>query len=521
MSRATPCRIIALPPPSASLLKRFAPRLACRLVAVPLVPNGEDFPQIIALGHVNEVGGGALNPFGKSFRAHKFVWSLEMCLDDADGDGETNGMELGDPCCVWKEGDRPARSWGLSHPGDPEKTSGMLEHPVDVAKLKAGVEKLRSFDDLAKLLMAQGLDCSVESAGKSGGAMTPETAAARDAEFWKFYFKGEADPPPPVTVGAALLDLVATLLYPLLHPVNFIGTVVSVVVETVIGFVDAARHGGLYKHGQKVFTLIVVGCLIRTLRTGVVGDFWRASRTEKVKIVLLATLWVEFISGLLHITFDNPAFQHTPFIGAMARDFQWHHKKPTHICNQTWPKFLGAIDSGVVVLFVIGTFIHPKSKWMRMFTIVSFPLFYLMMASHRWSHIRREQLPPIVQVLQQTGILLSQEVHSVHHVRASHPPTHRLAFPIPSIMLSTTYADARLCRMQANYDQNFSLMTGWSNPFLNWACINLMGPKNTTWAYFFFAWTSMPGWLPFAIDKARKQAEPSNQPLVGSKTAVS
>ncbi len=491
---------------------------------MPLVPNGEDFPQVIALGHANQVGGGALNPFGKSFRAHKFVWSLEMCLDDADGDGETNGMELGDPCCTWKEGDRPARSWGLSHPGDPEKTSGMLEHPVDVAKLKAGVEKLRSFDDLAKLLMAQGLDCSVESAGKSGGAMTPETEAARDAEFWKFYFKGEADPPPPVTVGAALLDLVKTLFYPLLHPVNFVGAVVGGVVDTVSGFVDAAQHGGLYKHGQKVFTLVVVGCVIRTLRTGVVGDIWHASRSDKIKIVFLATLWVEFISGLLHITFDNPAFQHTPFIGAMARDFQWHHKKPTHICNQTWPKFLGAIDSGVVVLFVIGTFIHPKSKWMRMFTIISFPLFYLMMASHRWSHIRREQLPPIVQVLQQTGILLSQEVHSVHHVRASQTPVHHS--DIFRFQLPNTYAfnDPRLrdvAPMQANYDQNFSLMTGWSNPFLNWACINLMGPKNTTWAYFFFAWTSMPGWLPFAIDKARKQSQLSTQPVTGSKTAVS
>lgn len=187
----------------------------------------------------------------------------------------------------------------------------------------------------------------------------------------------------------------------------------------------------------------------------------------------MAVLWVEFISGLLHITFDNPAFQHTPFIGAMARDFQWHHKKPTHICQQTWPKFLGAIDSGIVVLFIIGTFIHPKSKWMRMFTVVSFPFFYLMMASHRWSHIRREQLPPIVQILQSYGILLNQEVHSVHH---------------------------------ANYDQNFSLMTGWSNPFINWACINVMGPKNTNWSYLFLAWTAMPGWLPFAVERARKTA---------------
>ena len=74
---------------------------------------------------------------------------------------------------------------------------------------------------------------------------------------------------------------------------------------------------------------------------------------------------------------------------------------------------------------------------------------------------------------------------------------------------------------QANYDQNFSLMTGWSNPFLNWACINVMGPKNTTWAYFFFAWTSMPGWLPFAVEKARKNPKTSTGQLVGDKAAIS
>ena len=25
-----------------------------------------------------------------------------MCEDDADGDGQSNGRELGDPCCLWE-----------------------------------------------------------------------------------------------------------------------------------------------------------------------------------------------------------------------------------------------------------------------------------------------------------------------------------------------------------------------------------------------------------------------------------
>ena len=456
------------------LLLTSAPGPAAHQTFLPLIPNAEDFPQVLALGHRNKVGGGPLNAFGESFRRHKFVWSLEMCIDDADGDGETNGQELGDPCCTWKEGDRPPRSWGLSHPGDAESTCKMLDHPVDSAALLKGLPDLRSFNDLSALLATQGLDCGVASASTAGVAMTSDTQADRDAEFWKFYFRGEKDPAPPVSLGAALRETALTVFYPLLHPVAFVGDVVGGVVGAAVDFVDAAQHGGLYKHGQKVFTLAVLLSLAQTLRAGGATDLWRASRTEKLKIALLSTLWVEFISGLLHITFDNPAFQHTPFIGAMARDFQWHHKKPTHICNQTWPKFLGAIDSGIVVLFVIGTFIRPKHRWMRMFTLVSFPLFYLMMASHRWSHIRRDQLPALVALLQQSGILLSQEVHSVHH---------------------------------ANYDQNFSLMTGWSNPFINWACVHVMGPKNTTWAYLFLGWTAMPGWLPGVVERLSKRAK--------------
>jgi len=39
-------------------------------------------------------------------------------MKDSDGDGESNGLELGDPCCIWIEGDQPSRKWGLGHPGE-------------------------------------------------------------------------------------------------------------------------------------------------------------------------------------------------------------------------------------------------------------------------------------------------------------------------------------------------------------------------------------------------------------------
>ena len=36
---------------------------------------------------------------------------------DADEDGQTNGLELGDPCCVWHVNATPAFSTDISHPG--------------------------------------------------------------------------------------------------------------------------------------------------------------------------------------------------------------------------------------------------------------------------------------------------------------------------------------------------------------------------------------------------------------------
>ena len=40
-----------------------------------------------------------------------------MCGLDSDGDGRTNGQELGDPDCTWKPGVTSLRSHDLSHPG--------------------------------------------------------------------------------------------------------------------------------------------------------------------------------------------------------------------------------------------------------------------------------------------------------------------------------------------------------------------------------------------------------------------
>jgi dopamine beta-monooxygenase len=68
------------------------------------------------VGHVNPAGGGERNKFGMDFASEEYKWTVALCEMDSDGDGRSNGVELGDPDCIWMEGDEPEGP-ALSHPG--------------------------------------------------------------------------------------------------------------------------------------------------------------------------------------------------------------------------------------------------------------------------------------------------------------------------------------------------------------------------------------------------------------------
>ncbi|CAI5708303.1 unnamed protein product [Hyaloperonospora brassicae] len=84
------------------------------------IPNGANVDGVNALGHVDPSGGGARNAFGQDFEADGEQWVTSLCMMDSDGDGQTNGQELGDPCCEWNQTSNPVTLWstGLSHPGE-------------------------------------------------------------------------------------------------------------------------------------------------------------------------------------------------------------------------------------------------------------------------------------------------------------------------------------------------------------------------------------------------------------------
>ena len=84
------------------------------------LPNGNSYG--LTLGHP---GGATKKTTGIAnalYSAGK-KWATPVCKGDADGDGQSNGLEMGDPCCVWTVGAVPMFTTGLSDPNSATSTT--------------------------------------------------------------------------------------------------------------------------------------------------------------------------------------------------------------------------------------------------------------------------------------------------------------------------------------------------------------------------------------------------------------
>ena len=76
--------------------------------------------------------------------------SAELCNEDSDGDGRTNGEELGDPCCVWRPSALPAvgADYRISHPGHAEDvTDSPGPTPAECQALQDSQGAAAAFDE--------------------------------------------------------------------------------------------------------------------------------------------------------------------------------------------------------------------------------------------------------------------------------------------------------------------------------------------------------------------------------------
>lgn len=59
-----------------------------------------------------------LNTFALDFNAASSQWGPAFAALDSDGDGFTNGVELGDPAGIWALGQIPSSTTGITNAGD-------------------------------------------------------------------------------------------------------------------------------------------------------------------------------------------------------------------------------------------------------------------------------------------------------------------------------------------------------------------------------------------------------------------
>ena len=114
------------------------------------IPNGG--ANKCANCHTSAAGGGVRNVFGQMIQANflslagfagDVQWGPELAKLDADGDGFTNGEELGDPEGLWKAGQAdPGDAAAVTLPGDPKSHPPAKEVSAVEASTWAQVKEL-------------------------------------------------------------------------------------------------------------------------------------------------------------------------------------------------------------------------------------------------------------------------------------------------------------------------------------------------------------------------------------------
>jgi hypothetical protein len=122
-----------------SVLSFAATAALCLLVSADASARSENLlkipstPASCGTCHIAPGGSGPRNPFGIAFDDNGRKWDQTLCEQDSDGDGVSNGAELGDPMCMWTVG--AAQTTALSKPGDSTSKPPVVEMDMGMADM--------------------------------------------------------------------------------------------------------------------------------------------------------------------------------------------------------------------------------------------------------------------------------------------------------------------------------------------------------------------------------------------------
>lgn len=299
---------------------------------------------------------GDLSLFGDDVVKTGGNWS-ELCSIDSDQDGETNGEELGDPCCRWtpsaprtfaKGSQFEYRRWGLTHPGrDDDVRFGV--------QTRLGTLEPRSCD-------------------------APYDVTRYQSFFAPFYVLNHDL---PLEVSSIKVVKVASLA--------------SLIAIIAYWFARCDLGSDI--------------CPWLAPKPRITG------RTS-VLVCIAAFVYMDLTSGIIHLILDY-APHSLPVLGDLARGFQYHHTDPTAIVRISWYAYVSHVHilCPIIALIII---LAEVTRVHRLFWFWGAVFVHLFQTAHRWVHFHPSQLPWIVQRGQDLGLLLSVDKHMSHHEDLEH-----------------------------------------------------------------------------------------------------
>ncbi len=119
----------------------------------------------------------------------------------------------------------------------------------------------------------------------------------------------------------------------------------------------------------------------------------------------------DLASGLMHWVGDSFGSERTPFLGAaFIQPFREHHDDPRAMTRHDFGEVNGTVCLGCVPILLLET--EPFLHALLVFTALGA---VLANQCHKWAHMA--SVPAAVRLAQRLGLILSPDVHRLHHRR--------------------------------------------------------------------------------------------------------
>jgi palmitoyl-[glycerolipid] 3-(E)-desaturase len=130
--------------------------------------------------------------------------------------------------------------------------------------------------------------------------------------------------------------------------------------------------------------------------------------------IFMSVILGDLGTGIFHWAVDNYGSITTPIFGSVCVAFQGHHQSPWTITFRPFINNVYKIAIATIPFLALLVVFHGSINPFVQLFFASFINWWLLSQEiHKFSHMK--QPPKVIQLLQQSGIILSRKEHGLHH----------------------------------------------------------------------------------------------------------